>query len=170
MDNTVAMARTRLVLVEDHRDQLEVLSIILREQYAVFGYASAAEALQAIEAAKPDVLVLDIAMHPIDGVQCLEAIRALPGYRAVPAVALTGYGRDADQQRFLEAGFQAVVVKPILKVAELTAVIDGLGNSPAPALRTAMHPSAAAAQLDVSAATGAPNARGSDEADAQGPV
>ena len=124
-----AMTRPRLVLVEDHQDSLEVFSIFLGEKYAVFGYASAVEALQAIDAAKPDVLVLDIGMHPVDGVQCLEMIRAVPGCRDVPAVALTGFARDVERQRFLDGGFQAVVVKPVLDHGELVAVIDGLAKS-----------------------------------------
>ena len=62
-----AMIRTRLLLVEDDQDSLEAFSIMLGEMYAVFGYASAVEALQAIDAAKPDVLVLDIGMQRSTG-------------------------------------------------------------------------------------------------------
>jgi CheY-like chemotaxis protein len=153
-----AMTRIRLVLVEDDEDNLEVLSLMLGEKYTVFGYASAVEALQAIDAAKPDVLVLDIGMHPIDGMQCLKAIRATPGYSDIPAVALTGFARDVERQSFLDGGFQAVVVKPMLDSGELTAAIDRLVNSRGPAGRaTPLYqrrssgvpaPSAAAADLD----------------------
>src|SRR6185295_10972104 len=101
-----AMTRTRLVLVEDNQDCLEAFSTLLGENYAVFGYTSAVEALQAIDAAKPDVLVMDIGMHPVDGVQCLKMIRATPGCRDIPAVALTGFAHDAERQRFLNDGFQ----------------------------------------------------------------
>lgn len=129
------MTRTRLVLVEDDRDTLEVFSIFLGERYAVFGYTSAAEALRAIDAAKPDVLLLDIGMHPVDGMQCLRTIRATPAYRDVPAVALTGFARDVERQRFLDGGFQAVVVKPVLDHAQFTALIDRLATSRAAARR-----------------------------------
>ena len=169
-----AMTRPRLVLVEDDLDLLEVLSILLGEKYAVRGYASAVEALQAIDAAKPDALVLDIGMQPVDGVQCLETIRARPGYRDIPAVALTGFARDVERQSFLERGFQAVVVKPILDHGQLMAVIDRLVNSPAPAApRTPTHPprrSAAAAQLDGRAAMTASGLDESGKTDRQGPA
>lgn len=136
-----AMAGTRLVLVEDDQDNLEAFSILLGEKYVVCGYASAAEALQAIDAAKPDVLVLDIGMQPVDGMQCLKTIRATPGYRDTPAVALTGFARDVERQSFLDSGFQAVVVKPVLDHGELIAVIDRLVNSRVPAApRTPRHP------------------------------
>ena len=134
-----AMTHKRLVLVEDDQDCLEAFSIILGEKYAVFGYASAVKAVQAIDAAKPDVLVLDIGMQPVDGVKCLEAIRATPGYRDIPAVALTGFARDVERQSFLDRGFQAVVVKPILDHGELIAMIDRLANSPAPAAPPDSH-------------------------------
>jgi CheY-like chemotaxis protein len=174
------MTRTRLVVVEDDQDHLEALSIILGDRYAVFAYTSAVEALQAIDAAKPDVLVLDIGMGPVDGLQCLQTIRAMPGYGEVPAVALTGFARDVERQRFLDGGFQAVVVKPILDHEQLMAMIDGLVNSaPRTAPRPPTHPgrsstlptpSAAATDLDRRAAMTASGARGSRETDGQGPA
>ena len=145
-----ARTRTRLLLVEDDRDHLEVLSMMLGEKYAVFGYTSAAEALQAIDAAKPHVLVLDIGMYPMDGLQCLATIRARPGYRDVPAVALTGFARDVERERFIGGGFHAVVNKP-MDDGELMAVIDRLVNSSA----------SAATQLDGRVAATACMARGS---------
>jgi CheY-like chemotaxis protein len=148
------MGRSRVVLVEDHADSLEALSILLGEKYAVFGYASATAAVQAIDAAKPDVLVLDVGMEPVDGVACLQMIRATPGYGDIPAVALTGYAGDLDRQRFLDSGFQAVVVKPVFDFGELTAVIDRLANS--------------AADLDGRAVMTASQGNGSAETDGPG--
>ena len=126
MEETVS--RTRVLLVEDHPDTLEALSIILGDSYSVFAYGSAAEAIAAIETARPDALVLDIGMGPVDGVQCLEAIRGIPGYREVPAVAVTGFARKVERQRLLERGFQAVFVKPIFDLEELVALIHGLAT------------------------------------------
>jgi CheY-like chemotaxis protein len=113
----------RLLLVEDDRDNLEVLTVILGERYRVFGYNCAAEALAALDEAKPDLAVLDIGMSPVDGLQCLEAIRARPGYGRIPAIALTAYAREAERQAFLAAGFQAVVTKPVLDHQDLFGAI-----------------------------------------------
>ena len=175
-----AMTRTRLVLVEDDQDTLEAFSILLGEKYTVRGYASAVQALQAIDAAKPDVLVLDIGMQPVDGMQCLKTIRATPGYRDIPAVALTGFARDVERQSFLDGGFQAVVVKPILDHGQLIALIDKLVNSRAPAApRTPTHPrrsgalpapSAAAADLDGPGAMTASGAGEPGKTGGQGPA
>jgi two-component system, chemotaxis family, CheB/CheR fusion protein len=121
-------SRKRLLFIEDDRDNLEVFSMILDERYAVFGYPSAVDALQAIDVVRPDLLLLDIGMHPVDGLECLKAIRAKPEYRKIPALALTGFGRAVERKRFLDGGFQAVVVKPVLDHRELIAMIDGLLN------------------------------------------
>jgi CheY-like chemotaxis protein len=169
----------RLLLVEDDPDNLEVVSILLSEKYAVFGYGSGVEALEAVDTAKPQVLVLDIRMRPMDGIQCLHAIRSIPDYRHVPAVALTALARDVERQQFLDGGFQAVVVKPILDPAQLMIVIDRMLKSPLPvgscaALRQRPQgpdgPSAAAMQLDGREARPASYARGSGTQGRRGPA
>jgi CheY-like chemotaxis protein len=116
----------RLLLVDDNQDNLEVLAVTLSEHYDVSGYGSAEEALAALDSVKPELLVLDIGMSPIDGLQCLEAIRARAGYERVPAVALTAFARDVERNAFLAAGFQAVVAKPIIDPGALVAAIDTL--------------------------------------------
>ena len=118
------MSAARLLLVDDNRDNLEILSVLLSEKYHVAGFGSAAEALAALDTVKPDVLVLDIGMSPVDGVQCLTAIRAQPGYSTTPAVALTAFARDSERAEFLAAGFQRVVTKPILDHGTLIRAID----------------------------------------------
>jgi CheY-like chemotaxis protein len=116
----------RLLLVDDNQDNLEVLAVTLSEHYDVSSYGSAEEALAALDSVKPELLVLDIGMSPIDGLQCLEAIRARAGYERVPAVALTAFARDVERNAFLAAGFQAVVAKPIIDPGALVAAIDTL--------------------------------------------
>ena len=116
----------RLLLVDDDKDNLEILTVILSAKYDVSSYPCAEEALAALEAAKPDLVLLDIAMTPVDGLQCLKAIRAMPGYGRIPAIALTAYARDVERQAFLTGGFQAVVTKPILDHQDLFEAIDAL--------------------------------------------
>ena len=121
-----ATVRPRLLFVEDDRDNLETFSMILDERYAVFGYPSAAAAVQAIDVVRPDLLLLDIGMRPVDGLECLRVIRAMPGYARIPALALTGFARAVERQSFLDGGFQAVVVKPVVDHLALIAMIDEL--------------------------------------------
>ncbi|HXH83684.1 MAG TPA: response regulator [Candidatus Tectomicrobia bacterium] len=115
-----------LLLVEDDQDNLEVLALLLSERYRVASHASAADALAALDTSKPDLVLLDIGMHPVDGFACLAAIRATPGYETIPAIAVTGFVRDVERRAILAAGFQAMVAKPILDHRELEALIDRL--------------------------------------------
>ena len=128
--------RDRLLLVDDHKDHLEMLAVILSERYEVAAYGLASDALAALESFRPNVALLDIGMRPIDGLQCLEAIRATPGFSKIPAVAVTAYARDTERQTFLAAGFQAVVTKPVLDVWDLVDVIDRVLASPIVTPRT----------------------------------
>lgn len=118
------MKSERLLVVEDDPDNLSLLIMILREKYDVMGCGSAADALRALENFEPDLFVLDVGMRPVDGLQFLEGIRAVPGYQDIPAIALTGYAGESDKQRFLAAGFQAVVTKPISDQRHLESVVE----------------------------------------------
>ena len=120
-----------VLVVEDHVDTLEMFRVVLGEQFCVMGCPSAAEALRILRTVRPDVVMLDIGMRPVDGLECLERIRAMPGYEGLPAVAVTGHAREADRRRFLAAGFQVVVTKPVFDGEGLIAAIRiALGNAP----------------------------------------
>jgi len=125
------MTTLRLLVVEDNQDNLDLLRLWLSEKYLVFGYGCANEALSSLETTKPDLLLLDIGMGPIDGVACLKAIRAIPAYGSTPAIALTGYARESEREAFQAAGFQVVLTKPIIDeqlFAAISAVLPPLGN------------------------------------------
>jgi CheY-like chemotaxis protein len=122
--NIDLMKTERLLVVEDDPDNLALLLEILREKYDVMGCGSVAEALLALETFKPDLFVLDVGMRPVDGLQFLDGIRVVPGFHTIPAIAMTGYASESDRQRFLAAGFQAVVTKPILDRRDLELVVE----------------------------------------------
>ena len=125
------MKSARLLLVEDDQDTLDVFTLWLSQYYSVSGFRCADEALAALETLKPDLLLLDIGMRPIDGLACLQQIRSKPGYDKIPAIALTGYARECEREAFQSAGFQAVVTKPVLDddlfvaIEALLAPLDG---------------------------------------------
>lgn len=127
---TARVRPARLLLVEDNRDNLDVLAFLLSEKYEVAACSSAAEAVRVVASTAMDVLVLDIAMAPTDGLECLKMIRDIPPHAATPAIALTAFAGEADRDNFLEAGFQAVVTKPILDQDRLESLIDSLLGCP----------------------------------------
>ena len=71
-------------------------------------------------------------MIPIILLTGLDAIRAIPAYGSIPAIALTGFARAVERKAFLAAGFQAVVTKPVFDQTDLEVVIDRLLKSTVP--------------------------------------
>ena len=94
---------------------------------AVTTVASAGEALQSIEAERPDALVSDIDLTGEDGYALIRQIRQYEAEHGgfLPAVALTGYARAEDRDRALAAGFQVHAPKPA-EPATLTAAIAAI--------------------------------------------
>ncbi len=114
----------RVLIVDDEMDARRLLRLLLEGCGAeVRAAASAAEALQAIEQAAPDVLVSDIGMPDADGYELVRWARGLG--LTVPAVALTAYARSEDRVRALAAGFNTHVSKPV-EITELIIVIQRL--------------------------------------------
>jgi CheY-like chemotaxis protein len=111
------------VIVDDQLDNLDVLALMLRDQFDVESCDSCPQALEAVLKTPPDLLLMDIAMADVDGVQCLHKIRALPGLAALPAIAVTAYAYPKDRDRLLSSGFQAFIAKPILDFQEVLHVI-----------------------------------------------
>ena len=122
--------RRRLLLTDDVPDQLEVLTLSLNDKYDVFSYGSCSEALRALPDIRPDAMLLDVRMSPISGLDFLKEVRAMRDFSMVPAIAVTALAMEFERQTFLDAGFQAVVTKPIPDPTTMAAIIDELIESP----------------------------------------
>jgi len=102
------------LIVEDNEDNL----FTLRQMLAPFSFdiAAASTGRQAIEYCRrqlPDLVIMDVQMPGMSGLQATGAIRALPGGGDVPIVALTAQAMAGDRERILEAGFDAYLAKPV---------------------------------------------------------
>jgi PAS domain S-box-containing protein len=118
----------KVLVVDDEPDARDLIATVLAQLGAdVKAVPSSAEAMHAIEAKHPDVILSDLEMPDGDGYAFIRALRGLPPERggAVPAVALTAYARAEDRVRALKAGFQMHVPKPV-QASELAAVIESL--------------------------------------------
>jgi CheY-like chemotaxis protein len=115
-------ARPRALVVDDAPDVTEMIAMFLEHAGydAVMAY-SAAEALQAVQQRRFDVIVSDIGMPGMNGYDLAVALRAMPAYSSVPMVAVTGFSMYDDRGRALESGFNAHMTKPInpMKLLEL---------------------------------------------------
>jgi signal transduction histidine kinase/ActR/RegA family two-component response regulator len=122
------LSGVRALVVDDELDACELLGVLLRERGAEVSVATTAdEALEALERARPHLLISDIGMPGVDGYEFLRRVRCLPPERGgrTPAVALTAYARSEDRLRALQAGYQTHLSKPV-EPAELIAVVASL--------------------------------------------
>jgi CheY-like chemotaxis protein len=126
------MVKRRLLLIDDVPDSLEFLAVLLGDKYQVFTYSSGGEALFVLKEVKPDLLLLDIRMFPMDGLDFLKAVRAVSGFDSIPAIAVTALAREVEKKTLLDEGFQAVVTKPILDLPNLEATIARMLRPAAP--------------------------------------
>ena len=130
-DITAADLRDVHVLaVDDDRDALALVAEVLQAAGArVTTVSSAHQALAALDAEVPDVIVADLGMPLVDGYQLIDRVRrhSNPRVRELPAAALTAYARTDDRMRVLRAGFHIHLAKPI-DPAELVTTIAALAN------------------------------------------
>ena len=118
----------KVLVVDDEFDTRELFRVGISEcGAAVVTAGSAQEALEAIEAEQPDLLISDIGMPGEDGYDLIRKVRAVPAGRGgkIPAIALTAYARTEDRLRALRAGYQMHMSKPV-ELSELVAVMASL--------------------------------------------
>ncbi|WNN87680.1 PAS domain S-box protein [Gloeocapsopsis dulcis] len=112
----VLLDGVQILLVDDETDTREFQAFLLEQSGAnVTAVASGLEALQALEQFIPDVLVSDIGMAKMDGYMLIQQIRSRSPNQGgtIPAIALTAYAAEIDQQRALQVGFQTHITKPV---------------------------------------------------------
>lgn len=116
----------RALVVDDAPDVTEMLAMVMRHAgYEVTMAFSGSGALDAANREHFDVIVSDIGMPGMNGYELAAGLRALPSYRNVPLVAVTGFAMYADRDRALQSGFNAYLSKPINPL-DLIEVIERL--------------------------------------------
>jgi CheY-like chemotaxis protein len=105
---------TKILIAEDNATNRELFRELLEARgYTVVEACDGTEALQMMEQALPDILLLDIGMPVLDGFAVVRAIRENPRLAALPVLAVTAYAMQGDRERVLESGFDGYLSKPI---------------------------------------------------------
>lgn len=115
-----------IAVVEDNPDNRVLTRAILDSGYEVVEFASGAAAIEACGTRAPDLMLLDISLPDLDGVEVLRRLREIDSMRDVPVVALTAHAMSDDRRRLLDAGFDDYVAKPILDERDLLGPIERL--------------------------------------------
>ena len=126
----VRLDGVKVLVLENENDVRDFLSVSLVQYGAtVSAFATTAEALQALEEQRPDVLVSNIGLPGEESFDFIRRVRALGPERGgqTPAAALTGHATGEDGARVLTAGFQVHLAKPV-QPAELASVVAALAG------------------------------------------
>jgi two-component system cell cycle response regulator DivK len=108
------MAGELILIVEDNEKNLKLVRDVLQfKGYRTVEARTAAQGLDLAAVHVPDLILMDIQLPDMDGVTALRCLTAEPRTAAIPVVALTAFAMKGDRERFLGAGFDGYLVKPI---------------------------------------------------------
>jgi two-component system cell cycle response regulator DivK len=116
----------KLAVVEDNADNRLLLQAILADKYDLDEYENGVDALSAFASERPDLVLLDISLPDMDGTEILSRIRKDDALRTIPVIALTAHAMTGDREKFLAAGFDDYITKPIVDETLLFAAIERL--------------------------------------------
>jgi two-component system, cell cycle response regulator DivK len=105
---------TKVLVIEDNADNLKIISYALRRAgYAVISAERGEEGIELALRESPMFIIMDINLPGIDGVETTRRIRASEADGRIPIVAITSYALAGDRERFLAAGCDGYIEKPV---------------------------------------------------------
>ncbi|MFC2019437.1 response regulator [Chloroflexota bacterium] len=113
----------KILIVEDNSQNMRVIQMALRRLGYTFLEASDGEAgMAAAIQEKPDLIIMDVQLPKMDGLEITRRLREMPEFSQVPIIAITAYAMKGDMERALAVGCDAYLTKPI-NTRELPKVI-----------------------------------------------
>jgi two-component system cell cycle response regulator DivK len=117
--------RTVLYVEDNYHNRRLVRKILESRGYHVLEAEDGVSGLALIRAERPPLVLMDISLPDMDGLQVVAAMRADAALAAIPVIALTASAMRGDRERFLEAGCDDYLSKPV-QAMELVERVDGL--------------------------------------------
>jgi CheY-like chemotaxis protein len=120
------MAMRNIAIIEDAEDNRDLLYFLLRDDFNISRYGNGEDALHHFIQNPPDLIIMDIRLPGMDGIEVLQRIRQDPRLRKTSVLALTANAMSGDREKYLAAGFDDYASKPIVDIAELVGIIRRL--------------------------------------------
>jgi len=112
-----------ILIVEDNKDNMAVMEAFLEDEFTLFCAGDGYEGLKIAKEVKPDLILMDISLPQMDGVEVLKKIRQTKDLQKIIVVALTAHAMVGDKEKYLSEGFDAYMSKPIVDDEELISMI-----------------------------------------------
>jgi two-component system cell cycle response regulator DivK len=121
--------RATILVVEDNPDNMKLFAWTLEDEgYAFEGVGSAEEAFRALEQGSFDLVLMDISLPGMDGMEATRWLRAQPRFARLPIIAVTAHAVQGEAERILASGVSALVTKPIDEAGLLESIRSHLGR------------------------------------------
>jgi two-component system cell cycle response regulator DivK len=119
----------RILVVEDQEDLRAILRDVLSASgYTVIEAVDGAEGVAKAAAEGPDLVLMDIQLPVIDGYDATRQIKALPGFAAIPIIAVSSFAMKGDEEKARAAGCDEYVTKPYSPVQLLRTICGFVGE------------------------------------------
>ena len=128
-------AAKRILVVEDNELNMKLLNDVLEAHgYDVLSTAEGAVAVEWARQYRPDVILMDLQLPDMSGLEAARQLKADPKTSAIPVVAVTAFAMAGDERKALDSGCDAYVAKPIV-LRDLLDLIAGFVGAPDGAVR-----------------------------------
>ncbi|HEX8215161.1 MAG TPA: response regulator [Allosphingosinicella sp.] len=116
----------KIIVVEDNELNLKLFCDLLRAHgYETEAVRDGREAVERTRAFAPDLIIMDIQMPHVSGLELIEQLKADPDLKPIPVMAVTAYAAKGDEERIRDAGAEGYVSKPI-SVMKFVEAVGGL--------------------------------------------
>jgi CheY-like chemotaxis protein len=116
-----------IYIVEDNEKNMKLFRAILKliPDIKIFEETQGDLGLELIKTGDPDLIILDIQLPVINGIEICTELRKMKKFKAIPIIAVTSFAMKGDRERILEAGFNEYISKPI-KVQEFRSLVENI--------------------------------------------
>ena len=120
------MANELILVVEDNEQSRKLVRDVLKFRgYEIIEAVTGEDGVRLAQDRRPSLVLMDIRLPGMDGIQALARLRAAAGTQAIPVLAMTASVMTEDRQKIMDAGFDAFQSKPI-NVKEFMAAVEQL--------------------------------------------
>lgn len=124
----------RVLIIDDDKDTVLILSLLLQAKgYDALTACEGTEALSIAAKERPNVVLLDLGLPGMDGLEVCRRLREEPGGKDLQIIAITGWGRASDTAAAIAAGCDLHLTKPVNFATLQKALKDGSGGPSAAA-------------------------------------
>ena len=118
----------RILVVEDDKDHRQIMRDLLVDAgFEVFEAVTGVEGVEKARSCRPDLILMDLQLPEIDGIEATRRIKAEPDLRGTPVIAVTSYALSGDHEKAREAGCDGYFPKPVSPRELLATIRKSLG-------------------------------------------